>query len=499
MRGTLDRLEASLDEVVPALLRRTGTPGLSLAAVCGDEALVRAWGLHDVAARRPMVPGSLFPLGSMTKVYTAIAVLQLVEDGVIGLHDPVDALLDDVACVNPLGARPVTVYDLLTFRSGLAVDTPASSLAAPPPLGDHVRDSLAAERVREYGGAAPRWTARAGERYQYANLGISTLGLVVERRNPERLPLGELVRRRILEPLGMERTWLSAWRDAEPHPDRATGYACFGGLAVPSPELRSADFPADGIHSTPAEHLRLLRALMAAGELDGARILRRETVRLMLTPQVSMDGSDGVWPSEGWQTGLVAILTDLGGRKRRFGHPGAHPWGWWGTAWAYPALDCAVVACANGWDMLGWHNPANREPTTVAADAVATFCATPPRARTRPRSWAWKRSYVAGALLAERTAGTLGVASPLPAEAPPPGATLGDGWDASGYLEGLRAGSDPPLSAARAAEALAGASADAPAPEQLEALLQELGMAYGCPTPLWLWDGPPVTGVLFDQ
>jgi hypothetical protein len=201
---------------------------------------------------------------------------------------------------------------------------------------------------------------------------------------------------------------------------------------------------------------------------------------------VSMDGSDGVWPSEGWQTGLVAILTDLGGRKRRFGHPGAHPWGWWGTAWAYPALDCAVVACANGWDMLGWHNPANREPTTVVADAVARFCAEPARASARPRSWGWKRSYVAGALLAERTAGTLGVASPLP----PTDARLVDGWDPAGYREGLRAGADPPLSAARAAGAFA-ASADAPPPEQLEALLQELGMAYGCPTPLWLWDGQP--------
>lgn len=487
MRGTLQQLEASLDELVPPLLRRTGTPGLSVAVWCGGEVGTRAWGLHDVAARRPMAPGSLFPVGSMTKLYTAIAVLQLVEDGVLGLHDAVGEPAG-ITCRNPLGARPVTVYDLLTFRSGLAVDTPASSFAPPAPLGEHVETGLTGARVREYAGAAPRWTARAGERYQYANLGLSVLGLLVERRNADGLTLAEHVRRRILEPLGMDRTWLSDWGEEQPHPDRASGYACYGGLAVPSPALRSADFPADGIHTTPAEHLRLLLALMRGGELEGARILRRESVRLMLTPQVAMDGSDHVWPSEGWQTGLVAILTDLGSRRRRFGHPGAHPWGWWGTAWAYPGLDCAVVACVNGWDMLGWHNPANRDPTAVVADAVAAFCDAPPGPAPSRRSWAWKRSYAAGALMAERTAGTLGVSEPLPDETPPAGATLGPGWDADGYRAGLRTVAAAPLTPERAADTFA-ASPDAPPPEQIEALLQDLGMAYGCPMPLWMWPG----------
>ncbi len=449
MRGTLEELGASLDETVPQLLRRTGVPGLSAAVCSGDDLLCRAWGLHDVAAGRPLTPRSLFPVGSMTKLYTAVAVLQLVEDGVLGLHDAVEALPAGIACRNPLGARPVTVYDLLTFRSGLAVDTPASTPELPPPLAEHVAASLAGSHVREYAGAAPRWTARAGERYQYANLGISVLGLVVERCNPDGLALPELVRRRILEPLRMRRTWLSDWREESAHPDRAAGYACYGGLAVPSPELRSADFPADGIHTTPADHLRLLRALMGGGELDGARILRRETVRLMLTPQVGMDGSDHVWPSDGWQAGLVAILTDLGSRRRRFGHPGAHPWGWWATAWAYPALDCAVVVCANGWDMLGWHNPANRDPTAVVADSVAAFCDAAPASPPR-RSWEWKKSFVAAALLAERTAGTLGVATPLqPSTAP-----LGPGWDPDGFSAGLRAVAEAPLTPARAANVL---------------------------------------------
>ena len=69
MRGTLQQLEASLDELVPELLRRTGVPGLSAAVWCEGEVSSRAWGLHDAAARRPMTPRSLFPVGSMTKLY----------------------------------------------------------------------------------------------------------------------------------------------------------------------------------------------------------------------------------------------------------------------------------------------------------------------------------------------------------------------------------------------------------------------------------------------
>ena len=234
---------------------------------------------------------------------------------------------------------------------------------------------------------------------------------------------------------------------------------------------------------------------MGGGELEGRRILRRETVRAMLTPQAGMDGSDHVWPDEGWQTGLVAILSDLGGPRRRFGHPGARPWGWWGTSWAYPELDCAVVACANGWDMLGWHNPANRDPTAVVADAVAEFCAAAPSSPPR-RSWAWKRSYVAGSLLAERSAGTLGITEALPADACAAGASAAGTWDPAGLRFGLRSVTDAPLTPAASAGLLT--EGGALAPEQVEALLLDLGMSYGCPMPLDLWPGGARARPLLD-
>jgi CubicO group peptidase (beta-lactamase class C family) len=469
-------LGAALDELVPEVLELTCTPGLSVAVECGGERLERGYGWADVAARRPIDTGTRFPAGSMTKLYTAVAVLQLVERGIVGLHDPVNAHLD-VDCTNPLGAREITVHDLLTFRSGLAVDTTACRLTPPPPLADHVRDALAALGTQEYAGAAPRWSARVGERYQYANLGIATLGLLVERANPDGLSCCDYVHERILAPLGCAASELGDFTG--PRPERlATGYACFRDLQVPTPWLRSADFPANGLITTPADHLRLLLALR-----DGSGLLAPATVRRMLTPQVAMD-LDPASP-HGWWTGLVAILANLGRRDEHFGQPGAHEWGWWNISRAYPRLGAAVVVCSNGWDMMGWHNPANPAAAAIVADEVADWLQHPRAAGER---WSRRRSRLAGLIVAERTHGLLGVGERIDDGALREMAAraVGHGFDADAFMSGVRAGGRVPLDP-DAARALIGGPGT-------EALLLDLGAAYGFPVPLWLWgDADPAS------
>jgi len=459
-----DALADSLDDLVPEVLRITGTPGASVAVELRGERLERAYGWSDLAARRPMSTTTLFPGGSMTKLYTATAVLQLIERGVVGLHDPVNRHLDGVDCTNPLGARDVTVHDLLTFRSGLGVDTTALGLGPPAPLAEHVAHRLADLRTQEYGHTAPRWTSRVGERYHYANLGLSVLGLLVEQRNPDGLPLAAYVREHILEPLGMRSSYLGDFTTERPD-HLATGYACFDGLKVPSPWLRSADYPANGLITRPGEHVELLVALREGG----GGLLAPATVRRMLTPQVSMD----VDPNSpgGWWTGLVAILAGVGRPDMRFGQPGAHEWGWWHHSWAFPALGCAVAVCTNGWDMMRWHNPANPAAAFLVADHVAAFVASP---RERRGTWVERRSRLAGAILAERTYGLLGVQEELD------GATLREliartsarvEWDPEAFAAGLCDG----------------------AVEADEALLLDLGATYGFPVPLWLWPSSDAT------
>jgi CubicO group peptidase (beta-lactamase class C family) len=469
-------LEAWLDHFVPEVLRITGAPGVSVAVAReGEPDCVRAWGMHDVATSRPLTPDSIFPAGSMTKLYTAIAALQLIERGAVGLHDPVRAWVPE--CVNPLGAREVTVHDLLTFRSGLAVDTTACTLEPPAPLAEHVAAGLRARHGAEYDRTVPRWSSRVGERYHYANLGISTLGLLVERAAGE--PLPAYVARHVLEPLGLQRTWLDDWT-GEPHPDRATGYTCFRDLRLPTPELRSADFPANGLHTVPADHLRVLTALLD----DGGPLLSPATVRLMLTPQVRMDEGDGLWPGADWWTGLVAIMSGLGQREMHFGHAGSHMWGWWHVSRAYPRLGLALVVCSNAWDMLRWHNPANLDATALVADGLEAW-AQCDGDEPDDRPWAYKRSLAAGLLLAERTRGGLGVTGELDADALA-AAIEGDGVDRDGFRTGVRAVAGAPVDAARAARLARDAGLHA---AELPLLWRDLGEAYGVPLPLWFWSG----------
>jgi CubicO group peptidase (beta-lactamase class C family) len=449
---TEGELVRALDELCPDVLRVTGTPGLSVAVEWRGEPVERAYGWADLAARRPMSAKTLFPAGSMTKLYTAVAVLQLIERGLIGLHDPVNRHLDGIDCTNPLGAREITVHDLLTFRSGLSVDTTACRLSAPPPLAEHVERSLATTYAQEYGGTTvPRWSARVGERYHYANLGISILGLVVERCSG--LAFTDYVHEHILRPLGMDASQLSDFT-ADPPDHLATGYALFRHFKVPTPWLRSADFPACGLLTTPRDHLKLLTGLN--------ELLSPAWITRMLTPQVAVADEVSLG---GWWTGLIAIVANLGRREFKFGQPGAHEWGWWNFSWAYPRLEGAVAVCTNGWDMMRWHNPANPSAALLVADHVEAMLAGERRPRAQP-------AYLAGAVLAERTYGLLGVEERLDdatIRALAARAAPGPGWDCDAFIAGLRAGE---------------LSRD-------EVALLDLGAVYGFPTPLSFWDGAP--------
>src|SRR6185295_14025990 len=225
-------LIAALKEDIPQILRLVGTPGLNLAIARRGQVIYEdGFGYADLARKIPMTAATVTHSGSMGKTYTATAVMQLVEQGVLGLDAPVNQYLSGWKIVNPLGGRDVTVRDLLTHRSGLAGNGAWSVLHSPKPLAEHVPEAHAKERNDFYGGAAsPTWTAKAGEKYQYSNLGIATLGYLVQLTNPEKLSFSDYVQRHIIDPLGMTSTQFPPVQDrAYIRPDiwanMSTGYA----------------------------------------------------------------------------------------------------------------------------------------------------------------------------------------------------------------------------------------------------------------------------------
>lgn len=398
-------LRAALADFVPIVLDATGTPGIALAVATRDGAvLTEGYGLADIARRRPMTAATPSRLGSMSKLYVACAVLQLVDDDRLDLYAPIERYLK-YRVTNPLGSTPVTPYHLLTHTSGLRTDTYAVSFQEPVPLGEYLDATYRADRGHEYGGVGRLWTARVAERYQYSNLGMATLADAVA--NIAGVPWHRYAAEHLFAPLGMND---AAFPPDAPRTAPSTGYARYGSLHIPSPVLHSQVHPATGLVGTVRDHAAWLSMILADGlSPSGARVLSSASVRAMLAPHAAVarpDVSDRPTVGLGIETNRRGSLTGY------YGHGGAYPLGWWGDSRAYPRLGhggVVIVAAENHWDITRFVNPNARTGMGIVADYVADWFAGRRTVPSTPTDSAPERaSHAAGLLFYERLAALLG-------------------------------------------------------------------------------------------
>jgi hypothetical protein len=273
---------------------------------------------------------------------------------------------------------------------------------------------------------------------------MATLGYLIERANPEGLSFSEYQQRYIIDPLGMTSTQYPPVQDAaHVRPDIfaqvSTGYAMFGPVRIPTPDIFFADFPAGGIVTTPGDHIRVLLAYLNGGSYNGYQLLKPETIRMMLTPQTD-SGPEGLLGAVGLTWGLF----NLGKPDHYFGHGGAHMYGWHNNYRAYPELGIALVIAVNEWPMLKARYAAHN----LVADFIVSWVQREGQSGIRrpSASWAWKASYVVGLNMAQSIR-ALGILQPIPAEmvgAMATGAQIrheGENgeplWDADGFRAGF--------------------------------------------------------------
>ncbi|MEX0755855.1 MAG: serine hydrolase domain-containing protein [Actinomycetota bacterium] len=287
-------------------------PGAALAVTDDDETLgVVVRGFADAASSTPVRPETRFQIGSISKSFAAIVAVQENEAGRLDLHEPVNDLLPWLELRQPFG--PISMHHLLTHTSGLAIGT------------EHTGDTIVALRRRAEvdPGFAP------GERFSYSNDGYKIVGLVLEHVTGG--SIAELLRERILDPLGMART--SPWITSRERLDLATGYApVFDDRPahrehplVPAPWIDSTS--ADGsIVSNVLDMGAYVRMLIRGGEgPGGVRILSDEGFHRLITPYVLDQDSVpwhyayGFWvgtdPADGrrylWHSGGMVGFTAL--------------------------------------------------------------------------------------------------------------------------------------------------------------------------------------------
>lgn len=436
------RLVAAARRFIPEVLQVDGARGIQV-AVARHGAVIWTEGFGTATVDgAPMTANTIFAAGSMSKTYTATAVMQLVEQGALALDAPINTYLRAGAgfeVVNPLGNRDITIRDLMTHRSGLTSDAAGSELTIPAPLPQYLREQYARSRTTSYSGTAfPLWSAKVGEMFQYSNLGVATLGLLVQITNPEHLSYEQYVDRHILQPLGMRSSQFPAVQDSTHlRPDIARrfarGFTKLGSVVLPSPEIYLGDYPAGTFVTTASDHIRLLLAYLNGGSYQGRRILQPESVKLMLT--------QGATPG----IGLIWWLNRVGQPDFYFSHGGAYMFGWRNDFRGYPSLDLAAVVATNQWDML---SPSYGRAFTHVLDFLDGWVKNERRGLRHPQrdeSWAWKCSYVRGLVWVDQLMGALGPHGPLPAGAvdrasrgarPLDPAAPSD-WDASGFRAGV--------------------------------------------------------------
>lgn len=272
LSASKEELEAFLDNLFAEEMARLHLPGAVIALVREDEIyLAKGYGYANLEKGVKAEPErSIFRVGSVSKLFTAVAVMQLAEKGLVDLHTDVAAYQDLIKLASRSG-RPVTLAHLLTHTGGFDekyLGMSAKERSRVTSLGDYLSTEM------------PRQVRDPGEYFQYSNHGMALAGYIVEAVSG--LSFAEYIDAQILEPLGMQNSGFDL--DPERAPDLAVGYKYGDQGFIPEPFDYIVVAPAGGLSASAAD---MARFMIAQLNEDGAPVLSAGSIREMQSRQFS--------------------------------------------------------------------------------------------------------------------------------------------------------------------------------------------------------------------
>jgi len=332
------RSTEALDEFVVARMRDGTIPGLALVITRGGRSIVtRAYGLADIAARRPVRTHAMFHIASVTKTVMALAIMRLVDRRRIAIDEPVARHLD-FQVAGP-GASAITFRHLLMHTSGISdetyyhVDFRIRGRDATTPLAELLKAYLV-DGGRYYRSGNVK--SAPGAAWDYSNIGYALLGYAASRIVGG--DLREMLARDLFEPMGLRHTaWTIA---ATPTRARVTPYELTDGVVTEVEPVGFPDWPAGMIRASASDLARLVAVAANDGVVDGKRVLSAGSAAAMLEMQRPAGLPD--WLSGqglGWQQSLLAGVP-------RANHWGGDP-GVFAMAYVDPARRVGVVLLSN--------------------------------------------------------------------------------------------------------------------------------------------------------
>jgi len=263
-------LESLVDGIIPAEMQKQQVPGAAFILVQnGRVVLAKGYGLADVARRKPVTPDTIFQIGSISKVFTGLAVVQLAERKELDLHTDVNRYLKHVRV--PAGPA-VTAHHLLTHTAGFD-ELRGRLLESPDQRVQPLDRFLESRLVRVH---------PPGEMTSYSSFGITLAGLLVE--DVSGLPFERYLACNVWAPLKMNRTSITVPDSLAD--DLALPYEVDGGKLVLIPFERYHSTPASSISSSASDMGRFMLAMLEGGR--PARLAGKMPALLMLRQQVTL-------------------------------------------------------------------------------------------------------------------------------------------------------------------------------------------------------------------
>ena len=296
-------------EIVKALrpflereMAEKGLPGLSIAIV-DDQQIVWAqgFGLANSKTKTPTTAETVYRIGSVSKLFTDIAIMQYVEREELNLDAPITNYLPDFHPHNPFGT-PITLRQLMSHRSGLLRE---------PPVGNYFETSEPSLAATVHSLNDTELVFAPGTHTKYSNAAIAVVGYVLETRSKQ--AFAPYLKASVLDPMGMNH---SSFR---PEPVLLRNLATaemwsYDGTTFDAPTFQLGMSPAGSMYSTVSDLGRFLSVLMAQGKTESTSILKPTTIEEMWSPQ---------FPNPGGRVfGLGFIVRPFQGH-RLVGHGGA--------------------------------------------------------------------------------------------------------------------------------------------------------------------------------
>jgi CubicO group peptidase (beta-lactamase class C family) len=335
---------------IPELMAEQGIPGLAVALVDRDQALwVEGFGHVDGRDSARVTADTIFSVQSMSKLFTATAVMQAVAAGRVDLDAPITTYLPEFTVHSAFEEHPerkITLRMLLSHTAGFTHEAPVgnNNNLDPGDFDAHVRS------------ISDTWLRfPVGSGYAYSNLGIDLAGYILER--VEGKPFADVMRDSLLEPLGMDHSTFD--REAiRRSADRAVGHV----HPYPNPPLDVPMTAAGGLYASAADLARFLRFELNGGTIDGRVVLNSKRLHEMETVPAPHAGA-----SAGYALGVVRHRWNRWEQRPDLLEHGGGGYGFLADMWWLPQLGIGVAILTNSQD----HQLQNTLSLSILADLLS--------------------------------------------------------------------------------------------------------------------------------